>query len=185
MTRKYLEDSHNMSSDYKTYLEERFQGEVYGEALFRTMAELSDEPERARKLRLLAQLERETKEFLLPAVRRAGFSGKESPERTAEGEELGAKLVKAPWHDLIRGFQKELTRFVADFERGEALARPGEESFFQHLTAHERALLDFANRELKGERSGDSLASVKALLRTSGCLTDWALSCVAQAADGR
>ena len=44
MTREYLEGSHKATSDYKTYLEERFQGEVYGEALFRTMAKLCEHP---------------------------------------------------------------------------------------------------------------------------------------------
>ena len=72
MTRQYLEGSHKAASDYKTYLEERFQGEVYGEALFRTMANLCEDPARARKFRVLEQLERETKEFLLPALQEAG-----------------------------------------------------------------------------------------------------------------
>ena len=53
MTRAYLEGSHGSSEDYHAYLEERFQGEVYGEAFFRTMAERCEDPVRARKLRVL------------------------------------------------------------------------------------------------------------------------------------
>jgi len=166
MTREYLEESHQLSSDYKTYLEERFQGEVYGEALFRTMANLCAEPAQARKLRVLEQLERETKEFLLPAVRETGCSGEESLERISEGVALGTELAKAPWKDLMRGFQNELQRFVEDFERAETLAPAGKESLLRHVTAHERALLRFATQELEGNESGDSLESVVALLRT-------------------
>jgi hypothetical protein len=125
MTRKYLEGSHEVSSDYGTYLEERFQGEVYGEALFRTIADRCGEPERVRKLRILEQLERETKEFLLPAVREVGYPGRESPQRIADGETLGAALAKAPWSDLMRGFQRELERFVRDFERAKPLRQLG------------------------------------------------------------
>lgn len=84
MTREYLEESHKRSSEYKTYLEERFQGEVYGEALFRTMAESCDDSEKARKFRVLEQLERETKEYLRPVVREAGYSGVESPDRISD-----------------------------------------------------------------------------------------------------
>jgi hypothetical protein len=165
MTREYLEESHELTNDYKTYLEERFQGEVYGEALFRTMARLCGDSARTRKLRVLEQLERETKELLLPALREAGGSGQESAERISEGEMLGAALAKAPWAELMRGFRKELQRFVADFERSEALAPAGREALLRHVTAHERALLDFANVELDGSQGDRSLESVIALLR--------------------
>ncbi len=164
MTREYLEGSHKEESDYHTYLEERFQGEVFGEALFGTMAAACDDPARARKLRVLEQLERETKEFLLPLLEEAGYSGEESADRIADGEKLGAQLAKAPWPDLIRGFQTELERFVGEFEHAEALAPAGKESLLRHVTAHERALLDFSNREIEGDEAG-SLDAVISLLR--------------------
>lgn len=165
MTREYLEESHRAASDYATYLEERFQGEVYGEALFRTMADLSEDALRARKFRVLEQLERETKELLLPALREAGGSGEEDPQRIKDGEKLGTALANAPWADLMRGFEGELRRFVAEFERAEAVAPAGKESLLRHVTTHERALLDFATRELQGSEAGDSLQPVIALLR--------------------
>ena len=166
MTKEYLKSSHSQSSDYKAYLEERFQGEVYGEALFRTIADLATEPERTRKFRVLEQLERETKELLREAVRDAGGSGQESPKRISDGKALGAELAKASWHGLMSGFQVELERFVADFERAEALAPAGKESLLRHVTSHERALLEFATVELEAQQSSDSLASVVALLRS-------------------
>src|SRR5262245_745542 len=166
MTREYLEGSHGAAKDFETYLEERFQGEVYGEALFRTMADLTQDPDRARKFRVLEQLERQTKELLLPALREAGGSGAENPERILEGEKLGASLANAPWTDLMRGFEKELRRFVEEFERAEALAPAGRERLLRHVTAHERALLDFAVRELETSSTRDSLEGVLALLRT-------------------
>jgi hypothetical protein len=130
------------------------------------MSELCQDPERARKLRVLEQLERETKERLLPALRETGGSGDESPARIAEGETLGATLAKAPWSDLMRGFQTELERFVAEFERAEALAPVGKESLLRHVTLHERALLEFEVRESKESDHGDSLTAVIALLKT-------------------
>ena len=164
MTREYLEGSHRLESDYATYLEERYQGEVYGEALFKTMASACSHPERARKLRRLEQLERETKDFLLPLVKGVGYSGEESAARIAEGEQLGGQLANAPWADLMKGFVPELERFVQEFEQAEALAPPGKESEFRHVTAHERALLEFSQRELSGDEQG-SLDAVLALLR--------------------
>jgi hypothetical protein len=148
------------------------------------MANLCEDAERARKFRVLEQLERETKEFLLPALREAGGSGKEDPQRIAEGETLGTNIAKAPWADLMRGFEGELQRFVADFERAEAVAPAGKESLLRHVTAHERALLDFATRELKGSKDGDSLESVFALLRTPRLPSGSGISCGAERPHG-
>ena len=52
------------SEQYLRTLEEFFQGEVTGEALFRTLAEALEDPERRYQMRVLEQLERETKELL-------------------------------------------------------------------------------------------------------------------------
>ncbi len=153
-----------MPSDYETYLEERFQGEVYGEAVFRGMAEHSDDPDRVRKLRVLEKLERETKERLLLALREAGGVAQENAERAEEGEALGAQMAKAPWLDLMRGFRVQLAPLIEEFERAEALAPAGGEDLLQHVTAHERALLAFADGEVAGNDSTANLEPVVALL---------------------
>ena len=49
-----------------------------------------------RKLRVLEQLERETKEFLRPAVEETGRSAEEDPKQIAAGEKLGTKLADMP-----------------------------------------------------------------------------------------
>ena len=101
-----------MATDYPTYLEERYQGEVFGEAAMRAMAEACEDPDHARKLRALEQLERETKERLLPAVREAGGSGREDPERIAEGKTIGAQMGGASWLDVMRGMQAQIQPLV-------------------------------------------------------------------------
>jgi hypothetical protein len=154
-----------MADDYKTYIAERYQGEVYGEAMFGAMAEVAVEPSQARKLRQLEQLERETKQLLLPEVLASGGEAREDAARVAEGKELGARFGKAPWLDMMRGMTGELGKFVAEFRRSEALAPPGKEALLQHVTAHEQALLDFAESEVAGHAAERSLAPVLALLR--------------------
>ena len=165
MKKDHFRWTHKVASDYETYLEQRFQGEVFGEAMFRTMASLCDDPARARKLRVLEQLERETKQALLPELREAGHPGEEDAERIKQGETLGAALATVPWPDLMRGFQAEFQRFTDEFESAEALAPAGKGGVLRHVTIHERALVDFATRELEENVSGDSLQSVLALLR--------------------
>jgi hypothetical protein len=152
-------------SDWKAYLEERFQGEVYGEAIFRVMAERCTDAANAKKLRVLEQLERETKEVLRPAARAAGHSGIESAEVARAGAELGAKLAPVPWAMLMTGLKKELEGFVAQFEQAEPLAPPGSEALARHVTDHERALLAFVEREIDGRSADESLAPIRAILR--------------------
>lgn len=154
-------------SDYATYLEERYQGEVFGEAVFGAMADVTTHPERARKLRLLEQLERETKELLYPAVRETGGSLELDAARVAEARQAGARLGRSPWLDIVRGMQPEISKFVVAFEGAESLAPAGSEALLRRVTDHERALLDFATRELASPDGGDSTAPVEALLGTA------------------
>jgi hypothetical protein len=65
----------------------------------------------------------------------------------------------------MKVFEDSLMRFVAQFEQSETLATPGKESVLAHYTAHDRALLEFTRREIRGD--ADSLAPVVAMLRTS------------------
>jgi hypothetical protein len=57
------------TEQYVRTLEEFFQGEVTGEALFHSLAEALEDPERRYQMRVLEQLERETKEFLRENIR--------------------------------------------------------------------------------------------------------------------
>lgn len=165
MTKEYLESSHAAADGYRSYLVERYQGEVYGEALFHPMAAGCNDAERVGKLRLLERLERETKEFLRPALVETGGLPTESAKRIREGQTLGSQLASAPWADLMQGFQQEIQRFVEEFEAAESLAPAGQKAVLQHVTAHERALLLFATRELEGNLENDSLEPVIALFR--------------------
>ncbi len=152
--------------DFRAYLIERYQGEVYGEALFRALAEREGHAERRQKWRTLQQLERETKERIRPAVAELGATTEEDPARCKEGEDLAARLAAVPWDDLMKGFRTELEKFVREFEKAEELAPPEGAELARDITRHEKALLEFAVRELEG-REAHSLEPVAALLRGS------------------
>ncbi len=56
-----------------------YQGEVLGELLFGGIADQLDDPDQAAKMRVLATLERRTKEAAAPALERAGLSTDPDP----------------------------------------------------------------------------------------------------------
>ena len=162
--RDTLEKAKETAQDYRGYVIERYQGEVYGEALFRALAEQETNEQRREKWRVLEQLERETKERIRPAVAELGATTEEDPARIKEGEDLAARLAAVPWGDLMKGFRSELERFVSEFEKAEALAPPGGVELLRDITRHEKALLEFSVREIEGHEA-HSLEPVLALLR--------------------
>ena len=152
-----------MTNVYEVYVEERFQGEVYGEALFRSWADATPDPTTARKLRFLEQLERETKEKLALELRALGRPATPDPARKKEGEEVAGQLAATPWLDLLPNFLAQLGPLIQEFEAAEQLAPPGKLPLLRQVTDHERALLLFAEREIEGGAS-DSLEPVRAML---------------------
>jgi hypothetical protein len=151
------------SDEFVTYLVERFQGEVYGEAVFKAMADAEQDPEARWKWRVLETLERETKEYLDAALRARGHEAKPSEESWAQGLRFGKRLASVPRAVFLPGLRGEVLKFVAEYEAAEALAPADGRVIAQHVTAHERAILDFADLELAG-RGHESAAPVLALL---------------------
>ena len=97
-----------MSREYADYVEARYQGEVFGELVFEEMAKRRSDPEEVAKLRVLARLERETKELLEPEVAALGRSTTPEPDRIEEARTIGAPMGEAPWLDILGAFQTQI-----------------------------------------------------------------------------
>ena len=151
------------NAEFAKYLDERFQGEVFGEAIFAAMADAEPDALARYKWRVLEALERETKEYLGRALRERGHAADPSEEQRVNGDKLGRRLVSVPRAMFMAGFRTEVARFVAEYEAAEAHAPADGLAIARHVTAHERAILDFTDREIAG-RSADSPEPVLALL---------------------
>jgi hypothetical protein len=157
-----------MTDECKAYLLRRYLGEVYGEALFETLAASESDGSRRGKWEVLARLERQTKERIQQFLDRACIPVPELPESARKGKDDARHLARVGWPDLMRGFRRELERFVAEFREAENLDRSGGELYdlLRRITAHEEALLQFVLRELAGGED-DSLDAVRELLGES------------------
>jgi len=140
-----------------------YQGEVLGEALFGGIADQldHDDPEHARKMRVLATLERRTKEATAPALERAGLPTEPDPEMLATAEALLPGAVAMTWDDLIGTIGPITAQYIPLYERIGELS-PEERETAGLLVAHEEALRDFALAELAGD-VGTSLDPICAL----------------------
>ncbi len=133
-------------TDYRSRIREVFQGEIYGEALFVSLAERFDDSDRRYKMRVLAQLETETKERVRPLLARLGCDQAEDDSARERGARHAAKLAAVPWQELMLRFRGEIAKYVASFEELQAAGAAEDAEILAHVTAHERALLAFRSR---------------------------------------
>ena len=140
-----------MNDQFVAYLHECFQGEVMGEALGVALAEAAQDPVHSQKWRFVEQLERETKGRIRAALEALGESVEDDPEKRAEGKSWGERFAKLPWSEAMDKLQPLLEKYVRYFEEHEKTAPPDGLALAQHLTRHERALLEFTVCEIEGQ----------------------------------
>jgi hypothetical protein len=154
-----------MDEPCRSYLVERLQGEVYGERLFRALAACSEEAGHAHKWRVLERLETATKERIRTSLRSSGVEVIDDPESAARGTSDGERFARMPRDAFLDRFRAELAALVAKLAAAERLAPADtpERALLRAITDHERALLEFVERELGG-RGKTSLEPALALL---------------------
>jgi hypothetical protein len=135
-----------------------YQGEVLGEAFFGRIADGLEDPARAAKVRVLATLERRTKEAIAPSLERAGLSTEPDPEMLTVADALSTGLA---WEDLLAVTPPVTEQYLPLYRRIGELD-PAEREAADLLVAHEQALRAFALAELAGD-AGGSLDEVNAL----------------------
>jgi hypothetical protein len=135
-----------------------YQGEVLGEALFAKIADTLDDPEQARKMRVLSKLEQRTKEALVPALERAGIDTAPDPEMFTLADALSQGVA---WADFLDATQTITEQYIPLYERIGELD-PSEQESSELLVAHEAALRSFARAELAGDTE-NSLDAIDAL----------------------
>ena len=140
-----------MNDQFIAYLHECFQGEVMGEALGVALAEAAQDPVHSQKWRFVEQLERETKGRIRAALEALGESVEDDPEKRAEGKSFGERFAKLPWSEAMDKLKPLLEKYVRYFEEHEKTAPPDGLALAQHLTRHERALLEFTVCEIEGQ----------------------------------
>jgi hypothetical protein len=138
-----------------------YQGEILGELLFGGIAEQQSDPDRAAKMRVLATLERRTKEAMVPALERAGISTDDDPETLSLAGVLIAATATIPWADTLASFGPITAQYSAMYRRIGDLD-PSERATADLLVAHEAALAAFAAAEVSGQTEG-TLAQIAAL----------------------
>jgi hypothetical protein len=148
---------------YLGRLQQAHRIEVNGEASYAAAARWTRSPDRRAKWQALADLETRMKRRIAVEIEALGGVATERALETWGGRVVGAVIAALPWRVMLRGLRlvtRHTTRF---WQRLEGEHPDGNRRLLADLTAHERAQVEFAERELSGE-GGHSLESVFAML---------------------
>ena len=115
-------------------------------------------------MRVLERLECETKELLREHVKLRGGNSVESATARDLGISQAKALTPMPWSKVIHIFHREVTKFVAHFEEVEKAGPESDAKLLAAVTAHEKALLAYSEREGSGP-SAHCLEPVISLLK--------------------
>jgi len=133
-------------------LDEFYQGEILGEAMFDAMLQSARDESERYKIGLMLQLETETKARLRPILAGQGVSLQEDPQMRPRGAQFAHALAQARWEDKMRALEQSLSETWLPRYRALTATLPAPlRAIGESMIAHEQALLEMARRELGGE----------------------------------
>lgn len=153
-----------MASSFRDDLQDFYQGEIIGEALFDRMLDFYDDPVHRHKVALMLQLETETKARLRPAMLELGVDLRELDASREAGLTMAASLADKPWADAMAMLHEALLPFVERYTAIAAQAPAPYRDLAQSMVRHETSLLRFAARESAGDTT-NSTADIVAQLQ--------------------
>ena len=147
-----MKDQSVQAAPHLAALQEFYQGEILGEAMFDAMLDsVHGETERY-KIALMLQLETETKARLRPVLAAQGLSLQEDPQMRPRGAQFAQALVAASWTAKMRALHQALADTYLPRYRAYAAAMPPPlRAVAQSMVEHEQALLEMTRRELDGD----------------------------------
>jgi hypothetical protein len=153
-----------MSATFRDDLQDLYQGEIIGEALFDRMLEFYDDPVQRYKVALMLQLETETKARLRPAMLELGADIRELDASREAGLTMAAALAGKPWAEAMTTLHEALIPYVERYTAIAANAPARYRELAQSMVRHESALLSLAACEAAGD-GANSAADIIAQLQ--------------------
>jgi hypothetical protein len=149
---------------------EFYSGEVLGEAIYSALLSAARSDDERLKWGTLLQLETETKAWLRAPMVAHGVSIAEPTAERDKGVALAEQLESLPWTVQIQALREAIRNdFIPRYQGHADAARErgaaDERAVCLYMVEHERAQLEFAERELAGASSDRSLEPLVKLLR--------------------
>ncbi|HEX4596671.1 MAG TPA: hypothetical protein VH278_02710 [Burkholderiaceae bacterium] len=133
-------------------LQEFYQGEILGEAMFDSMLRSARNESERYKIALMLQLETETKARLRPFLAAQGLPLQEDPRMRPEGEQFARELQRATWNEKMQALAESIDRtWLPRYRELTNTLPPALRAVGESMVRHEQALFEMARREVAGE----------------------------------
>jgi hypothetical protein len=140
------------SAAHLAALQEFYQGEILGEAMFDAMLRSAGSESERYKIAVMLQLETETKARLRPILAAQGLPLQEDLRMRPDGERFARELEGATWSQKMQSLAESIgQRWVPRYRELTDLLPPQLRAVGESMVTHEQALLEMARRELSGE----------------------------------
>jgi len=151
------------SESYRQEIQAAYIGEIWGAAFFDAMARQSTLASIQDRILLLARLEKITRARLRPLLERLALDTSVDPRHVAGGERRAEEWAGCDRLEFARRLHALVADYVPQYDALLAAGPAVDRETLEFLSAHERALLIFSERELRGETE-TSLDAVRDLL---------------------
>lgn len=139
-----------------------YEGEVVGEALFRSMALAEHDPLRRSHLLVLASLERATAARLETVLARLQVTPADADGLAARGRASADAVGAVPWTDFLEAVGRGIAPAIDRYLDLRELLEPDLHATMDAVVAHEEALGVFVERSLSS--AGDPVEAARRLL---------------------
>lgn len=153
-------ESH-VDAEWDILLRKAYEGEIIGEAMYASLEQLATSTDQKNAARLLAELERETGDVLLPVVLRHGTDF-DRDAAWAKGEDFTKGSIKEGWLAYFEKVAPLAEDALAEMKKLHSMSDEVDRGATGLLVAHEEAFLEFVRREVAGE--ADSTAPLEKFL---------------------
>lgn len=144
-----------------------YQGEVFGMAMYRSVADAQTDEWRRWQWECLHRLEVEVHDDLADLLRRRGVDPVPDPVEHAAGRREAERIVGLPWTELLDEFAADLPQLIETY--GALAESPAltaaERAVLRRVTEHEVAALDYCLAERSGVVPDASIGAVVSMLR--------------------
>jgi hypothetical protein len=152
------------SPAYRDCLLNHYEAEIEAEAYFETLATAASNPDQARKLYLLAEVERHAAGAIAPLLARHGLRATDRQVLLEKGR-AEARGAPSLWSALIADMRSTYPGYIAAMEVLEAMSPAEDRTRLAFFTEHERAVLAFLDLEAPG--AAESAAPLRRYLAAS------------------
>ncbi len=124
-----------------------YEEEIVGEAYFYGLADRLIEADQKKKMVLMGDVERHAANAVRPLLNKYGLTPRTDKVLHALGQEQAAS-GSGNWAESLDEMRKTFPGYVDDFLNLEAMALKMDLTLLQFLTEHERAAIEFLDKEL-------------------------------------